>query len=144
MSNKKMNDNKDVFFDVTEREIREVEQTLKLYFPEELKKFYLEKGYGFIKGKSDNINRIMDPYSVRDFRLRQNDFEFYPDINIYDEFEKDKLIFFEADESALISIELNNNNECRIYYYNMIIANSLDEFIHRIKKDDNYYLDLLD
>jgi len=44
----------------------------------------------------------MDPYSVRDFRVRENDFEFYPDIEIYDEFENNKLIFFEGSESALM------------------------------------------
>ena len=52
----------------------------------------------------------MDPESVLDFRLRQNDFEFYPDIEIYDEFEKDKIVFFEANESALISIGFGSDN----------------------------------
>ena len=52
----------------------------------------------------------MDVDSVRDFRLRQGDFEFYQDIDIYDEFEEDKLIFFEGSERALISIELTFRN----------------------------------
>ncbi len=38
----------------------------------------------------------MDPYSIRDFRLRVNDSEFYPDIEIYDEYENNKQIFFEG------------------------------------------------
>ena len=46
-------------------------------FPKLLRDFYLEIGYGFIGSKVGNINRIMDPVSVLDFRLRQNDFEFY-------------------------------------------------------------------
>lgn len=37
--------------------------------------------------------RIMHPFSVRDFRLRKNDFEYYPDIEIYDEFEDRKLSY---------------------------------------------------
>lgn len=73
-------------------------------------KSILQVGYGFINGSEFNINRIMDVDSVRDFRLRQGDFEFYPDIDIYDEFEEDKLIFFEGSESALISIELTFRN----------------------------------
>ena len=92
------------FYPVTENEIKEVEKELDLKFPKELVNFYIEVGYGFIKGSEYNINRIMDPYSVRDFRLRDNDFEFYPDIEIYDEFENNKLIFFEGSESALMSI----------------------------------------
>ena len=98
------------FYPVTENEIKEVEKDLNLIFPKELVSFYIEAGYGFIKGSEFNVNRIMNPYSVRDFRLRANDFEFYPDIEIYDEFENNKLIFFEGSESALISIELNENN----------------------------------
>ena len=114
------------FYPVTENEIKEVEKELDLKFPKELINFYIEVGYGFIKGSEFNINRIMDPYSVRDFRLRVNDFEYYPDIEIYEEFENNKLIFFEGSESALMSIELNENNRSAVYYYDIQIANSLD------------------
>ncbi|MBT2183894.1 type II toxin-antitoxin system antitoxin YxxD, partial [Bacillus subtilis] len=86
------------FYPVNQSEIEEVEKNLNLKLPSELVNFYLEVGYGFIKGSEFNTNRILDPYSVRDFRLRINDFEFYPDIEIYDEFENDKLIFFEGSE----------------------------------------------
>lgn len=109
----------------------------------ELVNFYSEVGYGFIKGSEFNINRIMDPYSVRDFRLRVNDFEFYPDIEIYEEFENNKLIFFEGSESALMSIELNENNQSPVYYYDIQIATSLEEFLRKIQENDKYYLELL-
>ncbi|WP_342491091.1 SMI1/KNR4 family protein [Bacillus sp. FSL R5-0422] len=131
------------FFLVTEKEILDVEKELDLKFPKELIRFYIEVGYGFINGSEFNTNRIMDPYSVRDFRLRVNDFEFYPDIEIYDEFENNKLIFFEANETALMSIELNEKDKSAIYYYDIQIANSLEEFLTKIQEDDKYYLDLL-
>ncbi|WP_350300022.1 SMI1/KNR4 family protein [Peribacillus frigoritolerans] len=131
------------FNPVTENEIKVVEKELDLKFPKELVNFYIEVGYGFIKGSEFNINRIMDPYSVRDFRLRVNDFEFYPDIEIYDEFENNKLIFFEGSESALMSIELNENNRNPIYYYDIQIATSLEEFLRKIEENDKYYLELL-
>ncbi|GLO68090.1 hypothetical protein MACH08_38740 [Oceanobacillus kimchii] len=73
-------DNENSFYPVSEYEIEDVETELNLKFPKELVNFYLEIGYGFIKGSEFNINRIMDPYSIRDFRLRINDFEYYPDI----------------------------------------------------------------
>ena len=125
------------FFLVTEKEILDVEKELDLKFPKELIRFYIEVGYGFINGSEFNTNRIMDPYSVRDFRLRANDFE------IYDEFENNKLIFFEANETALMSIELNEKDKSAIYYYDIKIANSLEEFLTKIQEDDKYYLDLL-
>ena len=132
------------FYSVTENEIKEVEKELNLKFPKELFNFYIEVGYGFVKCSEFNINRIMDPYSVRDFRLRVNDFEFYPDIEIYDEFENNKLIFFEGSESALMSIELNENNRSAVYYYDIQIAASLEEFLRKIEENDKYYLKLLD
>ncbi|WP_404448168.1 SMI1/KNR4 family protein [Sutcliffiella horikoshii] len=131
------------FYPVTENEIKEVETELNLTFPKELVKFYIEVGYGFIKGSESTINRIMDPYSVRDFRLRVNDFEFYPDIEIYDEFESNKLIFFEGSESALMSIGLNEKDKNPVYYYNIQIADSLEEFLRKIEENDKYYLELL-
>ena len=135
--------NENAFYPISAEEVNEVEKELSLRVAKELRDFYLEIGYGFIKGTECNINRIMDPYSIRDFRLRQNDFEFYPDIEIYDEFEGDKLIFFEGSETALISIELSNNDESKIYYYDVEIARSLKEFLMKIQEDDSYYLELL-
>lgn len=134
---------KNSFYPVTENEIKEVETELNLTFPKELVKFYIEVGYGFIKGSESTINRIMDPYSVRDFRLRVNDFEFYPDIEIYDEFESNKLIFFEGSESALMSIGLNEKDKNPVYYYDIQIADSLEEFLRKIEENDKYYLELL-
>lgn len=131
------------FYPVTENEIKEVEKELNLILPKELVNFYIEVGYGFIKGSEFNINRIMDPYSVRDFRLRVNDFEFYPDIEIYDEFENNKLIFFEGSESAFMSIGLNEKNSSPVYYYDIQIATSLEEFLRKIEENDKYYLELL-
>jgi len=131
------------FYPVIENEIKEVEKELDLKFPKELVNFYIEVGYGFIKGSEFNINRIMDPYSVRDFRLRVNDFEFYPDIEIYDEFENNKLIFFEGSESALMSIQLNEKNSNSVYYYEIQIATSLEEFLRKIEENDKYYLEWL-
>ncbi len=78
------------FHPVTESEIEKVKKTLNLKFPKELIDFYLEVGYGIVEGSEFKINRIMDSCSVRDFRLRVNDFEFCPDMEIYDEFEEDK------------------------------------------------------
>ena len=137
-------DDQNKFYLVTLKEINELEKALGLKVPEELKDFLLEIGYGFINGSENNINRIMDTDSIRDFRLRKGDFEFYPDIEIYDEYEDGKLIFFEGSESALISIELTDDNSSNIFYYDVKIADSLEEFFIKIKEDDNYYLEMLD
>lgn len=136
--------NKNKFYPVKIEDINELEKSLKLNMPIELKDFLLEIGYGFISGSEYNVNRIMDTDSIRDFRLRKGDFEFYPDIEIYDEYEEGKLIFFEGNESALISIELTDDNVSNIFYYDVKIADSLEEFLIRIQENDNYYLEMLD
>lgn len=127
------------FYSLTKDEIKNSESKLGIIFPKLLRKFYLEIGYGFIRSEVGNINRIMDPESVLDFRLRQNDFEFYPDIEIYDEFEEDKMIFFEANESALISIGFGSDNSGKIYYYDEEISKNLGEFLEKLLEDDAFY-----
>ena len=127
------------FHPLTKDEIKNSESKLGIIFPKLLRKFYLEIGHGFIGSEVGNINRIMDPESVLDFRLRQNDFEFYPDIEIYDEFEEDKMIFFEANESVLISIGFGSDNSGKIYYYDEEISKNLGKFLEKLLEDDTFY-----
>ncbi|MGM0219163.1 antitoxin YxxD [Enterococcus sp. DIV0840] len=132
-----------IFYNIKMEDIIEVETALELEIPKELKEFFLSVGYGFIKGSEYNINRIMDPYSIRDFKLKQNDYEFFPDIEVYDDLENE-LVFFEANETAMISIKISNNERNEIYYDEFKIADSLEEFLKKISEDDEYYLKLID
>ncbi|QOQ54714.1 SMI1/KNR4 family protein [Bacillus amyloliquefaciens] len=132
------------FYPVSENEILEVENKLGLRIPYDLRQFLLEVGYGFLKKSEYNINRILGPASIRDARLKVNDFEFYPDIEVYEELEEDKVIFFEANESALLLIELGNEQNNSIYYDDIKIADSLEEFLIELMKNDKYYLDLIE
>lgn len=138
-----INNNENVFYLVSLDEITEVENELLVNIPEELKNFFINVGYGFIKGSKYNINRIMDPYSIRDFRLKQNDYEFFPDIDIYDDL-LDKLVFFEANETAMISIKISEKVKNEIYFDEFKIADSLEEFLEKISEDDQYYFDLVE
>ncbi|SDD48178.1 SMI1 / KNR4 family (SUKH-1) [Priestia aryabhattai B8W22] len=130
------------FYPVSNNDIAEVEGTLGLKFPFELRKFLLEVGYGFLQRSEYNINRIMGPSSIRGARLKVNDFEFYPDIEVYEDLEEDKLIVFEANESALLLIEISEEQHNAIYYDDIKIADSLEEFLKKVMEDDKYYIDL--
>lgn len=134
---------KNAFYAVTSDEIEEAQNSLNLLLPNQLKEFYLQVGYGFIAGSEDNVNRIMDPLSVRDFRLRQNDYEYYPDIEIYDKYENEKVIFFESDIYSLISIGIGQLNDGVIYYYDVPIAKSLKEFLIKLEENDTYFVDMM-
>ncbi|MDZ7433607.1 hypothetical protein KV109_017205, partial [Bacillus amyloliquefaciens] len=63
---------------------------------------------------------------------------------VYEELEEDKLIFFEANESALSLIALGNEQNNSIYYGDIKIADSLEEFLIELMKNDKYYLDLIE
>lgn len=52
---------------------------------------------------------------------------FFPDIEVYDDLENE-LIFFEANETEMISIKISNNERNEIYYDEFKIADSLEEF----------------
>ncbi|MDN4523980.1 SMI1/KNR4 family protein [Fictibacillus fluitans] len=91
------------FYPVSEKEIEDVESSLGLKFPNDLREFLLEVGDGFLKKSENNINRIMGPTSIRDARFKVNN---------------------------------------PIYYDEIRIANSLEEFLRKMMDDYNYYVDM--
>ena len=130
-----------IYEKINDGSIEMAEKEMGFKFPKELVDFYNEVGCGFVGGSGMNNNRLMGPISVCDFRLRQYDYEFYPDINAYDEYEENKLIFFEQNLSSLISIGIEGNAESKIYYYDIEIASSLKEFLEKMIEDETYFSD---
>ena len=128
------------FYKITEDSISKAEEAIKIKLPKELVKFYNEIGCGFLGSSSGTyVNRLMDPISICDFRLRQDDYEFYPDIELYDNYEDGKIVFFEQSLEALFSIEVTDKERSKIYYYDLVIANSLEEFLRKMVEDELYY-----
>lgn len=131
------------FYKVSESEIATCKKELG-EIPSDLMDFWTNVGYGFIKSTNHNINRILDPISVVDFRLGQGDFEFLPDIELYKKFQDNKLIFFEGNESAYLSIGISGGIVGKVFYYDVEVAGSLEEFLEKIIVNDMYYIDLFD
>jgi hypothetical protein len=128
------------FYEVTDDEVNELERRLEFTLPKELKFLYQEIGYGFINDNKFNANRIMDTYSVFDFRFRNDEYSRH-DLSTYDDYENGKLIFFERNESSFLSIEITDNAESKIYYYDIEIATSLKEFFEKASENDMYFMD---
>src|SRR5699024_1271066 len=85
------------------------------------------------------INRILGSGSVADVELREEIFEFDPDLDaVYDE---DKLIFFEVNEGIYLSIDLQLVNN-PIYYMDNQIAESLEDFFKKFINDNEYYINM--
>ncbi|MDT3499220.1 SMI1/KNR4 family protein, partial [Bacillus toyonensis] len=73
---------KPIFYPIYQDEIDEAESLLQMELPKELKRFYQEIGCGFLKSdKRTFFNRFMDPNSVADFPLRQDIYEYNPNLD---------------------------------------------------------------
>ncbi|MED3581309.1 SMI1/KNR4 family protein [Bacillus thuringiensis] len=132
---------KSIFYPLPKEEIAEAEDLLKMQFPKELKRFYEEIGYGFLKTNKTLINRLMDPFSVVDFRLRQDIYEYNPNLDDVDDDES--LVFFEVSEISFLIIKFKQENElgqCPIYYGSTKIADSLEEFLIKMEGNPDYYI----
>ncbi|ARX64919.1 SMI1/KNR4 family protein [Bacillus thuringiensis] len=132
---------KSIFYPLPKEEIAEAEDLLKMQFPKELKRFYEEIGYGFLKTNKTLINRFMDPFSVVDFRLRQDVYEYNPNLDDVDDDES--LVFVEVTELNFLTIKFKEENElgqCPIYSEDEKIADSLEEFLIKMDENPDYYI----
>lgn len=130
------------FYPISEREILEAENRIKMKFPAGLKDFYTEIGYGFLcNNDRQGFNRLMDPESVADFRLNEGIYEFNHISELYES--EDHLAFFEVNEGTYLTIDLAQTNykgTCPIYYFDTKIADSLEEFIKRMDETTDYFM----
>lgn len=123
-------------FELQEVAIKEAEQRLGFSFPKSLLSIYQKLGYGFVINQKGAINRFFDPMTCADIRLREDVYEFDPDLELYSSFEQDKMIFFEVNEGVYMSIGINDG---KIYYLDDIIANDVVEFFNRISENPDYW-----
>lgn len=132
------------FIRLQENKLLNAEERLGFELPYELRDFYLEVGYGFIKGSDENaINRIMGPDTIADITLREGIYEFDPDLEgIYEE--DDKLVFFEVNEGVYLTLDLNTPQQTPVYFFETQIADSLEEFIRKVDEDAEYFMDMAD
>lgn len=83
----------------------------------------------------------MDPFSVADFRLRQDIYEYDPNLDGIDD--EESLAFFEVTELSFLTIKFKEKNElgqCPIYYSETKIADSLEEFLIKMLEQPDHYI----
>ncbi len=138
----KNKDYKHFLFMSTSQVINSVNSTLPI--PIELKQFFENVGYGFFFQQDKiSFDSLLNPNSFKIINLREEYYEFDPDLELYEEEEyQDKLIFFEVNEGVylLISKEAVNGKNA-IYYFDEKIADSLEEFLIKFDKDSSYFED---
>lgn len=134
--------NEDVgsFYELNNEPLNKVENNLGIQFPASLVSFYNSVGYGFFNSTLGNINRLMDPSSVAEFRTRSGQFAEREDLDIYKDSEEDKLVFFEANEYTFVSIAFTGNDMGKIFFMNKKVADSLEEFLERFVSDEQFFI----
>lgn len=120
-------------YKVEQNEIIEAEKRMGITIPYDLRKFYQEVGYGFVKNESGAINRLIDPLGCSDIRMREDMYEYDPDLEMYETYEENSLIFFEVNEGVYMSIGLNDG---KIYFADRVVAESLLDFLQKIVNPD--------
>ena len=128
------------FLKIKQSDIDEAESLLGFNIPKPLTKFYLKYGYGNLPSKY-NSNLFMHPVTAANFRLMSEEFENFPDIDFYAEYNKSKFVFFEANETAFFAVNIDGTNE-NVYYRDIVIANSIKEFLVKMVENEDYYLSL--
>ena len=87
-------------------------------------------GVSVVKNEKMAFNRLMDPDSCADIRLREYPYTYDPDLEMYEEYERNGILFFEVNEGVYTSIGFDDG---KIYYADEVIADSLMEFLKKIR-----------
>mgnify|MGYP003372047679 CR=1 FL=1 len=131
------NGKKMVFYLVGSDEINKAEIRMKKIFPDSLREFYRQIGWGFFGDESKNfINMLMSPSDIADFYCSEGNYEYAEEREFLSE---NRFVFFEVDANCHITMKLQNGIESGIFFGADKIAESLSEFIKKMSIDTNYY-----
>lgn len=128
------------FYAVTRQMIDKAQDDMRIVLPNDLIEFYNEIGYGFLASKDDNFNRIMDPESLCEFRNREGQFGYYSELEHYDEYERDKVFFFEICEGRYLAMGFSKGNNGAVFDGNKRISDNLKQFLIDYQKDEKFFM----
>lgn len=119
---------KHMFYRLTDFDIKDAQEKLTYRIPRELEIFYKQVGYGFLCCEDNEfIDRIIDPNSI--VELINNNIVYL---------NTDKLLpFFEISNGCYITINIKTG---KIFYFDNVIAESLTEFLDKMDKEPDYYI----
>lgn len=133
------------FQKTNEIDLEKIEQEFSFRFPDPLREFYLEVGWGEIIYKNpvfkeqaywSGTNIFLPPQSVLCFmsgQLFDNDV-FYMDETFYERLEPGEIPFYEVGDSTYFMVLKNNHDKnygC-VDYLGDIVAKSFEEFVYKL------------
>lgn len=124
------------FYPIDISEISNAEEQMGFEFPESLKAFYKEIGYGFFGSNKNFINRLMSPEDIADYVCGADIYE-YVDKSFYGE---NELVFFHISDEDFLTIVYKGENKGNILYFGDKVADNFQEFIKKIINIPDYYI----
>ena len=131
------NNKRHIFYKLSEDTVEKAEKELCMKFPEQLKRFYAEIGYGYFcdKEKTD-INLLMSPQHIVDYYKGNGNYAYAEDREFV---RADEFVFFELDCSSHMKIKLEGENAGKVFFGRKEIAKNLEEFIAKLDEYSGYY-----
>jgi len=119
-------------FPIGENEIENAEKRINFMFPEELRCFYSEIGYGFILGSKSFSSLIMSPNLVAAYICSEDPYE-YVDRSVYSD---EDLPFFNLSGEDFIMLRKDG----KVDYFGTVIADSFMDFIKKELEHPDYFI----
>ena len=113
-----------------------------MQFPNELKRFYLEVGYGYLGNDNPDFhNQIMHPLEIAKLKLGldfygnmfEDDFEYYTSKNVFPFFDL-------GGEADYLVIQLDGDCVGSVIYCGRPIASSFNEFVKKMCDKTDYFI----
>tara|TARA_B100001248_G_scaffold220745_1_gene176559 strand:+ start:985 stop:1461 length:477 start_codon:yes stop_codon:yes gene_type:complete len=138
-------DSRNWFKSVREEDVEKYEKMLAFLFPEQLKEFYCDIGYGCFRGAdepsrlSDPDNLILDPKMIADILLEKEDAISLPDISFL---EGDMPFFEVGDGSNFLIMRPNSENPNAVYdMWGDFVEKDFETFIYKLYHEaPDYYM----
>ena len=135
-------------FSVKDSDVEQAQNELKVVFPEQLKLFWKEIGFGNLSIEpgdvASNWDKFFSPEEVLQLHRREGEFAQYArylsEGGIEEREAEGDLVFFQINHATYLTISPKENG--RIYYYDLPIAESLEEFFRKKLKKYHYFYDL--
>ena len=131
------NNKKHIFYKLNSDSVEKAEKELDIQFPEDLKRFYSEIGYGYFcdKDKTD-INLLMSPQQIVDYCKGTGNYVYSEDR----EFMKaDELVFFELGSNSHLKIKVTGENNGKVFFGRKEIAPNLESYIKKLDAESGFY-----
>ncbi|MFV0304908.1 MAG: SMI1/KNR4 family protein [Moheibacter sp.] len=134
-----------LLFKIKQGTLEQVESELGFTLPLELRELYVQVGFGFFwQNDNSSFDRLLSPLQVKQITLKEDFYEYDPDLELYDDIYKgEKLLFFEVNEGVYLGIDKTDiKGKNAIYYFKNKIADSLEEFLKQFLDNPNLIKDL--